>query len=156
MKVGTGNSTLGTNQFVLSAHGEAIPSLKALKVGTPVTLQPRSELAKVDTAGGAMVEGGTLILYNDHYVGSDSSTNSRRSFIGTTKDEKLVVTTVDKQNASSVGVTLEEGADLLKSLGAINGFELSNQGSVDINVDGHYVHKEKETPTAYEKILIIK
>ena len=89
-------------------------------------------------------------------MGSDSSTNSRRSFIGTTKDEKLVVTTVDKQNASSVGVTLEEGADLLKSLGAINGFELSNQGSVDINVDGHYVHKEKETPTAYEKILIIK
>ena len=156
LKVGTGNSTLGTNQFVLSAHGEAIPSLKALKVGTPITLQPRSELAKVDTAGGAMVEGGTLILYNDHYVGSDSSTNSRRSFIGTTKDEKLVVTTVDKQNASSVGVTLEEGADLLKSLGAINGFELSNQGSVDINVDGHYVHKEKETPTAYEKILIIK
>ena len=89
-------------------------------------------------------------------MGPDSSTNSRRSFIGTTKDEKLVVTTVDKQNASSVGVTLEEGADLLKSLGAINGFELSNQGSVDINVDGHYVHKGKETPTAYEKILIIK
>ncbi len=156
LKAGTGNSTLGENQFVLSAHGEAVLSLKSLKVGTPLTLQSRPELAKVDTAGGAMVEGGTLILYNGHYVGTDSSTNSKRSFIGTTKDEKLVVATVDKHNASSVGVTLEEGAELLRSLGAINGFELSNQGSVDINVDGHYVHKAKETPTAYEKILIIK
>ena len=63
LKVGNGNSALGNNQFVLSAHGEAIASLKSLKVGTPVVLQPRQELAKVETAGGAMVEGGTLVLH---------------------------------------------------------------------------------------------
>lgn len=156
LKVGKGNSVLGANQFVLSAHGEAIASLKPLKVGTPVVLQPRQELAKVETAGGAAVEGGTLVLHNGNYVGPKESTNRSRSFIGTTKDEKLVVATIDKQNASSVGATLEEGADLLTSLGAVNGFELSNQGSVDIEVDGHYVHKGNEAPSAYEKILIIK
>ena len=156
LKVGNGNSALGNNQFVLSAHGEAIASLKSLKVGTSVVLQPRQELAKVETAGGAMVEGGTLVLHNGSYVGPKDSTNRSRSFIGTTKDEKLVVATVDKHNASSVGVTLEEGANLLTSLGAINGFELSNQGSVDVEVDGHYTHKGNETPSTYEKILIIK
>ena len=156
IKVGNGNSALGNNQFVLSAHGAAIASLKSLKVGTPVVLQPRQELAKVETAGGAMVEGGTLVLHNGSYVGPKDSTNRSRSFIGTTKDEKLVVATVDKHNASSVGVTLEEGANLLTSLGAINGFELSNQGSVDVEVDGHYTHKGNETPSTYEKILIIK
>lgn len=131
-------------------------SVTCEKVGTPVVLQPRPELAKVETAGGAMVEGGTLVLHNGTYVGPKDSTNRSRSFIGTTKDEKLVVATVDKHNASSVGVTLEEGANLLTSLGAINGFELSNQGSVDVEVDGHYTHKGNETPSAYEKILIIK
>ncbi|WP_366509616.1 phosphodiester glycosidase family protein [uncultured Veillonella sp.] len=155
-KVGKGNSALGANQFVLSAHGEAIPSLKSLKIGTPILLQPRPELAKVNTEGGAMIEGGTLVLHNGSYVGPENSTNHSRSFIGTTKDEKLIVATVDKHNAASVGVTLEEGADLLTSLGAINGFELSNQGSVDVEVDGHYVHKGNEMPTAYENILIIK
>lgn len=155
-KVGKGNSALGANQFVLSAHGEAIPSLKSLKIGTPIVLQPRPELAKVNTEGGAMIEGGTLVLHNGSYVGPENSTNHSRSFIGTTKDEKLIVATVDKHNAASVGVTLEEGANLLTSLGAINGFELSNQGSVDVEVDGHYVHKGNETPTAYENILIIK
>lgn len=155
-KVGKGNSALEANQFVLSAHGEAIPSLKSLKIGTPILLQPRPELAKVNTEGGAMIEGGTLVLHNGSYVGPENSTNHSRSFIGTTKDEKLIVATVDKHNAASVGVTLEEGANLLTSLGAINGFELSNQGSVDVEVDGHYVHKGNETPTAYENILIIK
>ena len=82
-----------------------------------------------------MVEGGTLVLHNGSYMGPKDSTNRSRSFIGTTKDEKLVVATVDKHNASSVGVTLEEGANLLTSLGAINGFEnLSNQGSVDVRL----------------------
>lgn len=39
----------------------------------------------------------------------------------------------------------------MTSLGAINGFELSNQGSVDVEVDGHYTHKGNETPSTYEK-----
>ena len=81
LKVGKGNSVLGANQFVLSAHGEAIASLKPLKVGTPVVLQPRQELAKVETAGGAAVEGGTLVLHNGNYVGPKESTNRSRSFI---------------------------------------------------------------------------
>ncbi len=79
LKVGNGNSALGNNQFVLSGHGAAIASLKSLKVGTPVVLQPRQELAKVETAGGAMVEGGTLVLHNGSYVGPKDSTNRSRS-----------------------------------------------------------------------------
>ena len=44
LRVGNGNSALGNNQFVLSAHGAGPASLKSLKVGTPVVLQPRQEL----------------------------------------------------------------------------------------------------------------
>ncbi|MCI5708844.1 phosphodiester glycosidase family protein [Veillonella caviae] len=151
-----GNSLITEGGYVLSAHGEAIKALKTLKVGTPVVLETRPELAKIDTDGGSLFEGGTLVLKQGQYVGPSHSLNESRSLIGTTKDEKLVVAVVDKALPTSVGVTLEEGAALLSSMGAINGFELSNQGGVDITVNRDYIHKTDNQYTEYKNILLIK
>ena len=151
-----GNSKLGENQYVLSGHGEAREALRKLKVGTPISIQNRPELAQVSTTGGASLQAGTMVMKNGRYVGADSSNNKARSFIGTTKDNNLVVLAVDKVGLRSVGVTQKEGAKLLSKLGVVDGAELSNQGSVDLVVKDEYVHKSTSSPTSYEDIIIIK
>lgn len=151
-----GNSKLGENQYVLSGHGEAREALRKLKVGTPISIQNRPELAQVSTTGGASLQAGTMVMKNGRYVGADSSNNKARSFIGTTKDNNLVVLAVDKVGLQSVGVTQKEGAKLLSKLGVVDGAELSNQGSVDLVVKDEYVHKSTSSPTSYEDIIIIK
>ena len=151
-----GNSKLGENQYVLSGHGEAREALRKLKVGTPISIQNRPELAQVSTTGGASLQAGTMVMKNGRYVGADSSNNKARGFIGTTKDNNLVVLAVDKVGLQSVGVTQKEGAKLLSKLGVVDGAELSNQGSVDLVVKDEYVHKSTSSPTSYEDIVIIK
>ena len=151
-----GNSKLGENQYVLSGHGEAREALRKLKVGTPISIQNRPELAQVSTTGGASLQAGTMVMKNGRYVGADSSNNKARSFIGTTKDHNSVVLAVDKVGLQSVGVTQKEGANLLSKLGVVDGAELSNQGSVDLVVKDEYAHKSTSSPTSYEDIVIIK
>ena len=151
-----GNSKLGENQYVLSGHGEAREALRKLKIGTPISIQNRPELAQVSTTGGASLQAGMMVMKNGRYVGADSSNNKARSFIGTTKDNNLVVLAVDKVGLQSVGVTQKEGAKLLSKLGVVDGAELSNQGSVDLVVKDEYVHKSTSSPTSYEDIVIIK
>ena len=151
-----GNSKLGKNQYVLSGHGEAREALRKLKIGTPISIQNRPELAQVSTTGGASLQAGMMVMKNGRYVGADSSNNKARSFIGTTKDNNLVVLAVDKVGLQSVGVTQKEGAKLLSKLGVVDGAELSNQGSVDLVVKDEYVHKSTSSPTSYEDIVIIK
>ena len=130
-----GNSKIGENQYVLSGHGESGSALRKLKVGTPITIQNREELAQVSTTGGASLEVGTMVMKGGRYVGADESNNKGRSFIGTTKEHDLVVLTVDKSELQSVGVTQKEGAQLLSKLGVVDGAELSNQGSIDIVIN---------------------
>lgn len=150
-----GNSKIGENQYVLSGHGESGNALRKLKVGTPITIQKREELAQVSTTGGASLEVGTMVMKGGRYVGADESNNKGRSFIGTTKEHDLVVLTVDKSELQSVGVTQKEGAQLLSKLGVVDGAELSNQGSIDIVINDDYVHKSS-VPMSYEDIVIIK
>ena len=69
-----GNSKIGENQYVLSGHGESRDALRKLKVGTPITIQNRPELAQVSTTGGA-APSGTMVLKNGNYVGADGTHN---------------------------------------------------------------------------------
>ena len=110
----------------------------------------------MSTTGGASLQAGMMVMKNGRYVGADSSNNKARSFIGTTKDNNLVVLAVDKVGLQSVGVTQKEGAKLLSKLGVVDGAELSNQGSVDLVVKDEYAHKSTSSPTSYEDIIIIK
>ena len=57
-----GNSKIGENQYVLSGHGESRDALRKLKVGTPITIQNRPELAQVSTTGGAALQAVPMVL----------------------------------------------------------------------------------------------
>lgn len=63
-----------------------------------------------------------------------------RSAIGYTKDNDLIIVAVDGREGSSVGLTLNELASLMKSLGCVNAINLDGGGSTVMYVNGSIVN----------------
>lgn len=64
-----------------------------------------------------------------------------RTAIGYTKDNDLILITADGREGSSVGLTLVELANLMKSLGCTNAINLDGGGSTVMYVKGQIVNK---------------
>lgn len=64
-----------------------------------------------------------------------------RSAIGYTKDNDLIIVAVDGREGSSIGLTLNELASLMKSLGCVNAINLDGGGSTVMYVNGEIVNK---------------
>ncbi len=64
-----------------------------------------------------------------------------RSAIGYTRDNDLIIVAVDGREGSSVGLTLNELASLMKSLGCVNAINLDGGGSTVMYVNGEIVNK---------------
>ena len=64
-----------------------------------------------------------------------------RSAIGYTADNDLIIVAVDGREGSSVGLTLNELASFMKSLGCINAINLDGGGSTVMYVNGSIVNK---------------
>ena len=135
-----GNSPIDLGEFVLSAHGEAADTLNSLRVGDSVLLQTTPDMMKVTQENSQSYNLGRPVLVNGRYVGTKRSANAARSFLGTTSAKELFVVTVDKNASDSVGVTMKEGAVLLKECGIVDALELTGQGSVDTAYKGKAVH----------------
>lgn len=68
-----------------------------------------------------------------------------RSAIGYTKDNDLILVAVDGREGSSIGMTLTELANLMKSLGCINAINLDGGGSTVMYVNGQIVNHPHQT-----------
>lgn len=64
-----------------------------------------------------------------------------RTAIGYTKDNDLILVAVDGREGSSVGLTLVELANLMKSLGCTNAINLDGGGSTVMYVKGQIVNR---------------
>ena len=73
-------------------------------------------------------------------LGSVGGKNPRTA-IGYTKDNEMIMVTVDGREGSSVGMTLMQLAGFMKSLGCINAMNLDGGGSTVMFVNGHVVNK---------------
>jgi len=67
-----------------------------------------------------------------------------RSAIGYTRDNDLIIVAVDGREGSSVGLTLNELASLMKSLGCVNAINLDGGGSTVMYVNGSIVNKPSQ------------
>ena len=67
-----------------------------------------------------------------------------RSAIGYTQEGNLVLVVVDGREGSSVGMTLEQLADFMKSVGCTNAMNLDGGGSSVMYVNGKIVNKPQE------------
>lgn len=63
-----------------------------------------------------------------------------RSAVGYTADNHLIIVTVDGREKASVGMTLNELANFMKSIGCFNAMNLDGGGSTVLYVDGKVVN----------------
>ena len=79
-----------------------------------------------------------------------------RTAIGYTKDNDLVLVAVDGREGSSIGLTLQELATLMKDLGCTNAINLDGGGSTVMYVNGQIVNHPKQTGgIALSNVLVI-
>lgn len=146
VRIGKGNSAIGADEFVLSGHGTKELALEKLKTGDKLSVYIEPALARISVAGATTYTGGLEVLRNGKYVKPLDSdyrdARTPRSFIGVTNNGGAVLVAIDGYSSSSVGVTSQEGSELLRSLGIDNGIEVSTAGHSDLAVKGQLVNKE--------------
>lgn len=150
------DSPIPAGALVLSGHGTSAEKLKTLQVGDAVTIRTAAPLAKVSTDGAVTYAKGTPVLINGSYVGPKTNGHAARTFVGTTKSRGLILMAVDKNGKDSVGVTSQEGANLIKQLGALDALELNGQGSADMAYQGKSLHQSDADAKTYQDMLVIK
>ncbi|WP_295789184.1 phosphodiester glycosidase family protein [uncultured Veillonella sp.] len=149
------DSALPKGAIVLSGHGTMAKELEQLKVGDTVTIALQPEVAKISNRAAVVFEGGQKILVRGNSLGIDDGRLGGRSFLGVDSSGRLIVLVVDNSKGLSAGVSTDEGAHMLKELGAVDGIELTGQDSVDM-YSNEYLHiGAPGTPKKYEQILVL-
>jgi hypothetical protein len=99
-----------------------------------------------------IVSGGPYLVKNGEvYVDMDSQKlqsiggRNPRSAIGYTKDNDLILIVADGREGSSIGLTLIELANLMKSLGCVGAINLDGGGSTVMYVNGQIVNHPQPT-----------
>ncbi|MBO8126118.1 MAG: phosphodiester glycosidase family protein [Firmicutes bacterium] len=135
-----GDAAIPRNGYVVSGHGKYKDILQGIEVGTPCTLQLETEpdwrRAKIRYAVGAgpqLVKNGQIQITADEESFKPDITQGKapRSALGLTPSGKIVAVTVNGRKANiSVGMTLEELAELMVELGCEQALNLDGGGSV--------------------------
>ncbi len=149
----TGSSPIPPDGFVLSAGKDwRDDPFKLLRIGKPAKLLPRREIGK--DAGGFVAEditNGVSQLVKDSKVHltwemeksnkAFADTRHPRTAVAKLKDGKFLMMTVDgRQPGVSVGMSLQELAEYLLSLGAVDAMNLDGGGSTTMFLDGKVVN----------------
>lgn len=141
------------NGAVIVAHGDHATRFASAVAGDPATVQISLQPASTDAnAWNQLRHGlaaGPLILQNGQRTdpstwegegfspGAHSNVRHPRSAIGRTADDQVLLVTVDgRQPGYSAGMTMQELADLLRQLGAVDAVALDGGGSTQLAVDG--------------------
>lgn len=116
-----------------AAGGEILK--QKFKVGDKVALDIStapdwSKLQMAVTGGAMLLKNGQVPQSFSHYKEVQGASRHPRTAIGSTQDGKhLLLVTVDGRQQSSIGMTLNELAQYMKSLGAYNALNLDGGGS---------------------------
>lgn len=89
-------------------------------------------------------DGGVYVDVAEQKLGSIGGRNPRTA-VGYTADNHLIIVTVDGRESSSVGMTLKELANFMKSIGCYNAMNLDGGGSTVLYVNGKVVNHPQVT-----------
>ncbi|MBS4913567.1 MAG: phosphodiester glycosidase family protein [Veillonella sp.] len=148
------NSPLTADSIVLSGHGTMAKKLEALKVGDTVRLTAKPDVVKISNNAAVVYSGGQQILAQGTVMGQNDGILTGRTFIGVDSSGRLIVLAIDGSQGVSVGATTSDGANMLKSLGATDGIELTGQGAADM-YSNTYLHTGQKDPSLYQKNLVL-
>jgi len=155
-----GNSPIPQDGYVISLSGPATQFLaENVKVGDkldvhikiiPFSTSPRSVLQMI-SGGPRLVKNGTVYVskHEEKFKADIALGRSARTAVGVTKDGKILLVTVDglprakeaRSEKSSIGMTLEELAELMINLGAAEAMNLDGGSSTTMWIDGKVVSR---------------
>ena len=118
------------------------PHLKSRRFNLDVRMSPDwKDVNHILSGGPFLVKDGDV--YVDMTAEKLTSIGGRnpRTAIGYTKDNHLILLTADGREGASIGLTLNELANLMKQLGCVNAMNLDGGGSTVMYVDGKVVNK---------------
>ena len=146
------------NKITASSYSSLeIPENGYVIVGPEKLLKPLTSEKRVNVELGTtpewsgvkhIISGGPYLVKNSEVfvdmtaqrLGAIGGKNPRTA-IGYTKDNNLIMVTVDGREGSSVGMTLKQLAYFMKSIGCTNAMNLDGGGSTVMYVDGTVVNK---------------
>ena len=135
------------NGYVLVGPKAKLGKLFGAKyVDIQINTNPKWENVKHIISGGPYLvrNGETYIDMTAQKLGSIGGRNPRTA-IGYTKDNDLILITADGREGNSIGLTLTELANLMKSLGCTNAINLDGGGSTVMYVKGQIVNRPQQT-----------
>ncbi len=136
---GRGNGLIPADGMVLSGHGAAAAALGDLWARLQSGVVSRRALLRVESAVTVAESiGGTPVLVHEgkRWVGDDGSIfvagRHPRTVVGWNAREVLLVTVDGRQPGYSIGLSLADSAELLRSLGATEALNLDGGGSTTL------------------------
>ena len=155
----TGSIRVPHNGYVITGHNK--DSFKALNVGDSLNIVTKynSYVPKIKHAIG----GGPYLLKNGNvYIDSSSqkfqfSNHKRepRTAVAITKDNHLLLVTVDGRQSKSIGMSFYGLAEFLKSIGAVHAMNFDGGSSTQMSIRGKTVNYPTVRGGAYISTGII-
>jgi hypothetical protein len=148
---GKGNSAIPGDGLVLSGHGVGAATLADLWGRSQSGAVSRRALLRVEAAAPvAESVGGTPILVHEgrRWVADDGSGfvagRHPRTVVGWNATETLLVTVDGRQPGYSIGLSLPDTAELLRSLGATEALNLDGGGSTTLASGGTVLNRPSD------------
>ena len=147
ISVSTSALSIPENGFVIVGPAQKLDQMiKEKEVKLEVLTIPNWENVNHIISGGPYLvkNGGVYIDVTEQKLGSIGGRNPRTA-VGYTPDNNLVIVTVDGRENSSIGMTLNELANFMKSIGCYNAMNLDGGGSTVLYVNGKVVNHPQVT-----------
>jgi hypothetical protein len=151
--ISEGNSVIPGNGYVISFHGWTKDYANALPPGSPITTDIKlsegwNEFKQVITGGPRLLDGGNNVARDNvekESFGSEVWGRNARTAIGVTYGNKLILAVAEGKKFRSrrrrkLGVTYNELAEFLKSIGVKDAIGLDGGGSSTMFVNGRVVN----------------
>jgi exopolysaccharide biosynthesis protein len=147
-----GDTPIPQGGAVLSGHGKGQRALEDLWARVQAGTADPEALLRLDVTPGAVQSiGGSPILVRDgrRWFPEETrdlySLRAPRTLAGWTADGNLLLATVDGRQAGySIGMTMDEAADLMIGLGATEAINLDGGGSTAFVVDGAVINRPSD------------
>ena len=153
----SGNSAIPSNGVVLSGHGEGAALLAALWNDITTGRAERRARVQVTTSPGVVesVAGRPVLVRNGERATNSTSRADARTMIGWTAEGDLLLVTVDgRQPDRSVGMSVIDGANLMRALGAVEALNLDGGGSTTFVMNGRVINRPN-TSGARERAVAV-
>ena len=143
VKTSYGSNQIPKDGFVIVGSQKNIDTIiNAKRFKLDIKINPEwQDVNHIISGGPYLVKNGDI--YVDMTAQKLSSVGGRnpRTAIGYTKDNNLIMLTADGREGESIGLTLNELANLMKELGCVNAMNLDGGGSTVMYIKGKVVNK---------------